>query len=154
MTLSQHLQASGDIHNRSPQQQQRFPMPVDHMMSVMGNEPKQVPTTMYGDPIMSSEHVRSSSHDSGLGGPTNFPYPSETPMIDYDDPMDTTGAMKFHPGGMRGTLNHRSLDYLNDLPSDVESTFPDPNQATMDTDLLPGPISGEVFNNENIGHWV
>ena len=126
-------------------------MPVDHMMPVMGSEPKQVPTTMYGDPILSSEHVRSASHDSGLGGPTNFPYQSETPMIDYDDPMDTSAAMKFQlGGGMRVAHNHRSLDYLNDMPGDVESSFPEPNPAAMDTELLPGT---EVFN-ENMGQWV
>ena len=161
MTLSQHLQASGDMHNRSPQQHQRFPsVPFEHMPVMGGNEPKQVPTTMYGDPILSGEHVRSSSHDSGLGGPTNYSYPSEAPMIDYDDTMDTSGTMsgmKFPPvGGMRGTPNHRSLDYLTDIAgTDVESAFPDPNStAAMETELLQGPISGEVFNSENMGQWV
>jgi hypothetical protein len=79
-------------------------------------------------------------------------------MIDYDDSMDTSGTMpgmKFHPGGMRGTPNHRSLDYLTDIAGgDVESAFPDPNTASMETELLPGPLSGEVFNNDNMGQWV
>ena len=160
MTLSQHLQTSGDLHNRSPQTHQRFPsVPIEHI-PVMGGEPKQVPTTMYGDPILSSEHVRSSSHDSGLGGPTNFPYASETPMMgEYDESMDTSGAisgMKFPAmGGMRGGApNHRSLEYLDIGAGEVEPTFPDPNAGAMETELLPGPLSGEVFNETNIGQWV
>ena len=77
-------------------------------------------------------------------------------MGDYDDSMDTSGAIKFHPmGGMRGTPTHRSLDYLTDIAgSDVESSFPDPNAGAMETELLPGPLSGEVFSNENMGQWV
>ena len=106
MTLTQHLQAS-DLHNRSPQQ--HFVPGADHMMGMV-NEPKQVPTTLYGDPILSSgDHVRSASHDSGLGGPTTFPYasaeapmmdpyPSEMPVIDYDDGMDTTDIFNENMG--------------------------------------------------------
>ena len=159
LTLSQHLQTSGDLHNRSPQQHQRFPsVPVEHI-PVMGGDPKPVPTTMYGDPILSSEHVRSSSHDSGLGGTTNFLYASETPtMGEYDESMDTSGAMsgmKFTPmGGIRGAPNHRSLEYLDIGTGEVEPTFPDPNATAMETELLPGPLSGEVFNETNIGQWV
>ena len=79
-------------------------------------------------------------------------------MNDYDESMDTgtmLGGMKFHQVGMRGTANHRSLDYLTDIPgADVDSAFPDPNPAAMETELLQGPISGEVFNSENLGQWV
>ena len=114
----------------------------------MGGEPKVTPTTMFGDPILSSEHVRSSSHDSGLGGPTNFPYSSETPMVgDYDDSMDTSAAIKFHPMmGMRGTPTHRSLDFLTDIAGGDVDSFSDPNAGAMETDFLSG---GEIG-----GQWV
>lgn len=78
-------------------------------------------------------------------------------MGEYDESMDTSGAMsgmKFPTMGIRGAPNHRSLDYLTDIGGgDVEPAFPDPNAGTMETELLPGPLSGEVFN-ENIGQWV
>ena len=49
--------------------------------------------------------------------------------MDYEESMDTSGAMsgmKFDPVGMRGTPNHRSLDYLTDIAGTDESSFPDP----------------------------
>jgi hypothetical protein len=79
-------------------------------------------------------------------------------MGEYDESMDTSGAMsgmKFTPmGGLRGAPNHRSLDYLDIGTGEVEPTFPDPNASAMETELLPGPLSGEVFNETNIGQWV
>lgn len=157
MTLTQHLQA--DSMNRSPQQQpQRFSLQGEHVMPPVVNEPKQIPTTLYGDPIL-SDHVRSASHDSGLGGPTTFPYQSDAPMMDYDDGMDTSGgmqAMKFQPG-IRGPPNRTLENYLEGMPStEVDSSFPDPNSA-MDTELLsgglPSGMGGDMFN-DNMGQWV
>lgn len=121
-------------------------------MQMAGNDHKQIPTTLYGDPYLSSSHHREASHDSGLGA-TTVPYPSDVGMMDFDEGMDTSGSVQGplqktggHPG-MRGPPN-RSLDYL---PStDVDVGIPD-HHPGMETDQSLQAMGGDIF--DNLG-WV
>lgn len=138
MSLQQQLQAEKDLLRKQQYQMQR----PDHMLQVMGNEAKQIPTTLYGDPYLSSsDHVRQASHDSGLG-PTTMPYPSDI-GVDFDDSMDTssTGGIPVNkpPGGIRGPPN-RTIEYIESMQSsDAELGIQD-QQPSMETEqsLLMG----------------
>ena len=113
----------------------------DHMLQVMGNEAKQIPTTLYGDPYLSSsDHVRQASHDSGLGA-TTMPYPSDI-GVDFDEGMDTSSAggipVNKPPSGIRGPPN-RTIEYIESMQSGDELGIQD-QQPSMETEqsLLMG----------------
>lgn len=136
LSLQQQLLSKEDMIRKQQLQRQ------EQMLQMVGNEPKTVPTTMYGDPYLSSsDHVRQASHDSGLG-PTTMPYPSDVGIMDFEEGMDTSSAGGLQtssnrtamPPGMRGPQN-RTLDYLDNLPD----THVDQEQHPgMDTDQSMG----------------
>ena len=110
-----------------------------------------------GDPYLSSlvtsEHARQGSTDSGLGGAT--PYHPDANMGEEMSEMDTSSALRFSPYhniGVRGPPNHNI-----ELP-EPSNTEGDPIlDSSMDTHLQPS-IGSEFL--DNIGetpsslYWV
>ena len=122
----------------------------EQMLQMAGNEAGRIPTTLYGDPYLSSSsHTHQASHDSGLG--TAMPYPSDIgAMMDLDEGMDTSGGIQpsSKPGlpmGARGPPN-RTLDYLESMPgTDVDAGIQE-QPGSMDTDhSLQGNMGADIL---------
>ena len=146
----QQLQAEKEMMRRRQQYELQR---QEQMLQMAGNEAaaSRIPTTLYGDPYLSSSgHTHQASHDSGLGVPT-MPYPSDIGMMDLDEGMDTSTGLQQHskPGGMpmgtRGPPN-RTLEYLDSMPgTDVDAGIPE-QQPSMDTDhTLPGGMGTDLL---------
>ncbi len=167
MTLQQHLQADKDMLRK-----QQFQMPRQDLLGMAGGgvgEPKPVPTTMYGDPYLGggSDHIRQTSHDSGLGGTSMPGYPPDFGALDLDEGMDTQASSMGHRGavsavhhGVGGGMHAsrgRALDYLDSMPgTDVDMGMSD-HTTGMDTDQ-PFPTvmgGGDILDlGKEMGGWV
>lgn len=146
----QQLQAEKEMMRRRQQYELQR---QEQMLQMAGGEPaaSRIPTTLYGDPYLSSSgHTHQASHDSGLGVPT-MPYPSDIGMMDLDEGMDTSTGLQQPskqggmPMGARGPPN-RTLEYLDSMPgTDVDAGIPE-QQPSMDTDhTLPGGMGTDLL---------
>ncbi len=166
LSLQQHLQAEKDILRK-----QQFQMHRQELLAVGGSgsgEPKHVPTTMYGDPYLGggSDHIRQTSHDSGLGGTTMPGYPPDFGTLDLEEGMDTQVSSMGHRGAAAAVAHGvggvhpsraRTLDYLNSMQgTDVDIGMQE-NQTGMETDQ-PFPTvmgGGDILDlGKEMGGWV
>ena len=117
------------------QQKRQMEQQLQQQHKLQLAEPSRIPNTLYGDPYLSSgEHNRQASHDSGLGGATATPYPSDVGIVDFDEGMDTTGSM---PGVLGKTyIPGAGRDYIDGMEGgmEMEHTL----QVSVGDDILNG----------------